>query len=84
MKISSSILLVISSFMLLSIIVQAQNNKMELSPTIGFVINHEDLGYLIENFSITTETETSCFAFTPIPQLIDKINISSSNAVESN
>ncbi|MEL7221724.1 MAG: hypothetical protein AAGJ93_10420 [Bacteroidota bacterium] len=35
----------------------------------------------IDDFIITTETETSCFAFTPIPQLLEMISITSSGNV---
>jgi len=37
----------------------------------------------VENFEITTETETSCFDFTALPQLIEEIRITSSNSVTS-
>lgn len=35
----------------------------------------------IDKYGFITETATSCFAFTPIPQLIEKISITSSNSV---
>lgn len=37
----------------------------------------------VENFTITSDTENSCFAFTPVPQLVEKIRITSSNSVTS-
>lgn len=37
----------------------------------------------VENISIITETETSCFAFAPIPQLIETISITSADNITS-
>lgn len=39
------------------------------------------ISILIDNFEIITETETSCFAFTAIPQLIEKFILTSSKSV---
>lgn len=41
------------------------------------------IGLFIEDFMITTETETSCFSYQALPQYIEKIIITSSESVSS-
>jgi len=47
--------------------------------------NYEEaaIAIFIEGFTITSETETSCFSFTAQPQLIDEIRITSTGSVTS-
>ncbi len=51
--------------------------------SISFNYEQAAISIVIEGFEITSDTETSCFAFTPLPQVLESIRIASPEIIES-